>query len=99
LVVSSEAIRSDRRKRRSLSLISNGLPFGGSAGRLGPAPRLRLKSHLRFQRHVHLVARGTRPLTAGFDLRIAGHSVCDRIGQFPGKPVDGLFHVLQLPWG
>ena len=101
--VSSAAIRSDRRKRRSFAVTSK-RPLRLTSSRAGAGATLVRAAGLRavdepddgFERDLHFETRGARLLAARFDLRILRDRGGNRVGQLSGEPVHDVVHPASL---
>ena len=98
--VSSAAIRSERRKRRSLALISNGRRSAVAGGALLRRGHLRQRaggraideSDDRLERHLQFESCGARALPARFDAGIFCDSGGNGVGELSGHPVHDVIH-------
>ena len=90
-LVSSAAMRSERRNRRSLEVISR---FCAGVTRAVPLRHRRRvlvpagKADNRLERHAHLVACRPRAFATGLHLRVVGRRRSDCVGKLSGEPVD-----------
>ena len=98
--VSSAAMRSERRKRRSLALISNGAALAAGAAFCGardlrrarPGCRAIDESDDRLERHLHLEPCGAGALAARLDSGIFGDGGGNGVGQLSCDPVHDVIH-------